>query len=331
MKQSTYWVVRAGAQGELDKTFLKDGLLAIGWTQVGDVGLLKTREKVKAAMAKAYPEHKPGAISVNAGQVFRFAMEMTEGDLIIYPSKIDGHYHLGEVTGPYRFDTSQSKEYPHRRRVKWLKTVGREMLSLGARHEANSIMTVFQVKNYADEFTAILEGKAPEATPEDDDTVQLVQQDIEETTREYALGKLAREMKGYPFQGFVADLLEAMGYRIQRGARGADGGVDLIAYQDPLCLEPPIIKVQVKAEEGTAKDSDIAALLGNLAGNERGLFITLGRFTKDSRVRERQHPNLRLIDGDELLKLVFEYYEQAGARLKSFLPLKRVYIPEDVG
>lgn len=144
------------------------------------------------------------------------------------------------------------------------------------------------------------------------------------------LGKLARDFKGYPFQGFVSDLLEAMGYRVKPGPRGADGGIDLIAYQDPLCIEPPIIKVQVKAEEGTARDSDIAALMGNLAPNERGLFVTLGKFTKESRLRERQHAHLRLIDREELLSLIFEYYEQAGPRLKASVPLKRVYIPEPI-
>ncbi|RYG98322.1 MAG: hypothetical protein EON58_07465 [Alphaproteobacteria bacterium] len=46
--------------------------------------------------------------------------------------------------------------------------------------------------------------------------------------------------------------------------------------------------------------------------NGRGLFITLGRFTNASRLRGRQHPHLRLIYGDELVELIYEYYERAG-------------------
>jgi predicted Mrr-cat superfamily restriction endonuclease len=39
------------------------------------------------------------------------------------------------------------------------------------------------------------------------------------------------------------------------------------------------------------------------------------------------HP-LRLIDGDELVDLIFAHYEQFDSRYKSILPLKRVYVPE---
>jgi restriction system protein len=302
----------------------------IGWGQVGDLSPLKSRDAVRAAMTKLWPDAKRGAISVNAGQVYRFAHEMTVGDFVIYPSKIDGLYHLGRVAGPYRHDPKTSPEYANVRPVEWIRSVKRDQLSLGARHEAGGIMTVFQVRNYADEFLALIQGQDPVTNPEEDPTVAEVKEDIEQTTREYILGKLARDLKGYPLQDFVAELLEAMDYRVDRSGKGADGGIDLVAYQDPLCLEPPVIKVQVKAEEGTAKDSDVAALLGNLAPNERGLFVTLGRFSKDSRRRESQHAQLRLVDGDQLIKLIFEYYERSGTRLKSFLPLKRVYIPDQV-
>jgi restriction system protein len=330
VKPSFLWVIRAGAQGEMDEVFLKKNLLAIGWPAVGDLVSLGTQEKLRAAVAATHQNMKAGAIPVVAGQLRRFAHEMKLGDLVIYPSKIDGRYHLGKVAGPYRHDPSVDVHYCNVRPVEWIKDIARDAVSLGARHESNSTLSVFQVRNYADDFFAALDGVQEPIAAKEDPTVEAVTQDIEETTRDYVLGRLARDLKGYEFQGFIADLLEAMGYRVQQGKRGADGGIDLIAYHDPLCLEPPIIKVQVKAEEGTARDADVAALLGNLAPNERGLFVTLGRFTKDSRLRERQHAHLRLIDGDELLSLIYEHYEKAGTRLKAAVPLKQVYIPEPV-
>lgn len=330
MKPTFLWVVRAGAQGEMDEAFLKSNLVAIGWPALGDLAPLNTRDKMKSAVQKSYPDFADGKVPVVAGQLIRFAHEMKEGDLVLYPSKIDRRFHIGKISGQYRYDPSVSSHYCNVRPVVWLKNIAREAVSLGARHEANSTLTVFQVRNYADEFLAALEKGEIAPVEENDATVEEVQQDIEETTKDYVLGKLARDLKGYPFQGFVSDLLEAMGYRVKPGPKGADGGIDLIAYLDPLCLEPPIIKVQIKSEGGSARDSDVAALLGNLATNERGLFITLGRFTKDSRLRERQHTHLRLIDGEELVRLIFEYYDRGGARLKAAVPLKRVYIPEPV-
>jgi len=38
--------------------------------------------------------------------------------------------------------------------------------------------------------------------------------------------------------------------------------------------------------------------------------------------------NVRLLDGDALLDLVMEHYEELDARYRAEIPLKRVYIPE---
>lgn len=35
-----------------------------------------------------------------------------------------------------------------------------------------------------------------------------------------------------------------------------------------------------------------------------------------------------LIDGEELVDLILEHYEDFDSRYKGFLPLKRVYVPE---
>ena len=39
---------------------------------------------------------------------------------------------------------------------------------------------------------------------------------------------------------------------------------------------------------------------------------------------------LCLIDGNALVKLIFEHYEQFDARYKGLLPLRRVYVPEAI-
>lgn len=38
--------------------------------------------------------------------------------------------------------------------------------------------------------------------------------------------------------------------------------------------------------------------------------------------------NLRLIDGDELVGLIFEYYEDLDPGYQGNIPLRRVYVPE---
>ena len=93
-------------------------------------------------------------------------------------------------------------------------------------------------------------------------------------------------------------------------------------------FEPPIIKVQVKSTDGSIGDPTVSALYGKVSGGEFGLLITLGTFTTQAKSFARSKSNLRLIDGEELVMLILQHYEQFDSRYKGLLPLKRVYVPE---
>jgi restriction system protein len=56
--------------------------------------------------------------------------------------------------------------------------------------------------------------------------------------------------------------------------------------------------------------------------------MLLGSFTPQAKNFARSKSNLRLIDGDELVGLVLQHYEQFDSRYKGLLPLKKVYVPE---
>lgn len=325
------WGIHAGKTGDANTLFLKKSRIAIGWVDMGNMADLPSDwEALKAKVAAAYPDAKPGAIPNNAGQLFRFVHEMKPGDWVVYPCRQERMVYLGEITGPYKYDPKTEPGYPNMRSVKWLKSVPRTHFSQGALYEIGSAMSLFQVKNYADEFRAVIEGKSAPITPvAKDETVEVVTKEIEETTRDFILKRLAQELKGLPLEGFVAHLLECMGYHA-RLTRKNEPSVDIIAHKDQLGIEPPIIKVQVKSSEGTATDKDVSALYGKLSAGEYGLFITLGTFSPASRNFEQGKANLRLIDGDEFVDLILQHYDQFDARHKGLLPLRRVYVPEPI-
>lgn len=325
---TTIWGVHAGKTGDADILFLKHGCVAIGWSGMGDLSKLKPdRESFKAKVAETYPDSKPGAIPTNGGQIFRFVHEMKPGDLVVYPSKRDRLIHVGVITGPYRYEPGEG--YPNRRSVNWVREVPRTHFTQGALYEIGSAMSLFQVKTYAEEFRLAQEGQTAAAPPPaKDETVALVADDIEETTQDFVLKQLAQELKGHPLAHFVAHLLSAMGYRTRVSPEGPDGGVDIIAHKDELGFEPPIIKVQVKSNEGSIGDPVVSALYGKVSSGEFGLLVTLGTFTSAARHFARSKSNLRLIDGSELVQLVLQHYEQFDSRYKGLLPLKRVYVPE---
>ncbi len=328
-KEQNTWGIHAGRTGDADTFFLKKSCVAIGWPEIGNLSALPAdREAFKAAVAKGYPNKKPGAIPNNAGQLIRFVHEMKPGDLVVYPSKRDRQVHIGRVEGEYRYDPKSEPAYPNVRSVKWLRAVPRSQFTQGALYEIGSAMSLFLVKNYAEEFRAAAEGKAAPPPVKEDETVALVSEDIEENTRDFVIKRLAQEFKGHPFAEFVAHLLNSMGYRTRVSAEGPDGGIDIVAHKDELGFEPPIVKVQVKSTEGSIGDPIVSALYGKVGADEFGLLVTLGSFTSQATNFAKSKSNLRLIDGDELVTLVFQHYEQFDSRHKGLLPLRRVYVPE---
>ena len=329
MAETAIWGIHGGKTGDADKLFLHGNCIALGWQLVGDLKVLKPdREAFKAKIAAVYPGKKPGAIPVDAGQLFRFVHEVHIGDLVAYPSKADREIHLGRIEGEYHHVVDTDVTYPQRRSVKWLRSVPRTQFSQGALYSVGSAMSFFLLTNYSDEFREAVEGKATAVPVANDETVAGVSEDIEETTRDFILKTLSQELKGHPFADFIAHLLNAMGYRTRISPEGADGGIDIIAHKDELGFEPPIIKVQVKSRDGCTGDPEVSALYGKLAEREFALFVALGTFTHQARNFARSKANLRLIDGDELVSLVLQHYEKFDSRYKGLLPLKRVFVPE---
>lgn len=330
MKNPVVWGIHAGRMGDADSLFLQNSVIAIGWHEMGDLASIAcNRDSFKSAVAKAYPNVKPGAVPNYAGQLLRFVGEMQIGDLVLYSSIRDRMVHFGRVEGAYVYKPRTSPHYPNQRPVAWLKAIPRTQFTQGALYELGSAMSLFQVKNYADEYRKALEGGIVATPVNQDETVAIVAEDIEENTRDFILKILAQELKGHPLAHFVASLLRTMKYQTRVSPEGPDGGIDIIAHKDELGFEDPIIKVQVKSgDKGTVGDQVVSALYGKVGPKEFGMVVTLGTFTTQAINFAKSKSNLRLIDGSELVDLIISHYEEFDSSYKGMLPLRRVYVPE---
>ena len=309
-----------------DNLFLKGNVIALGWQQIGDLSLIAPdRESFKEKYIAAYPDAKKGSIPTGVGMLFRFCHEVQVGDYIIYPSKIDRMINIGEVTGDYKY-VPDASEYVQQRSVKWLKHVPRMSFSQGSLYEIGSAMSFFMVKNYADEFLAALDkGFAKSISDgEEDDTVGATADDIIESTKDFILKELSRQLKGYDLEQFVADLLQAMGYRTTVSPHGGDSGIDITAYKDEL---PPRILVQVKSQDSDIKETTIQSLKGAMREGDYGLFVTLSNYTKKAQKYLENTPIIRGINGTELVDLILKYYDDLSEKYRKMIPLKMVYIP----
>lgn len=256
--------------------------------------------------------------------LFRFCNEAQVGDYVVFPSKSDRMVNIGEITGSYEYDPSQT-EYARARSVKWLKRVPRKTFDQGPLYEIGSAMTFFSVKNYADYFLSALEDDFTNvANSKEDKTIEVTADEIIERTKDFVLRELSRNLKGFELEYFVANLFQAMGYRTTVSAQGGDSGIDITAYKDEL---PPRILVQVKSQDDNIKESTIQSLKGAMREGDYGVFVTLSDYTKNAKKYLESVPIIRGINGLELVDLILKYYDKLDAKYRKIVPLKMVYIP----
>ena len=219
---------------------------------------------------------------------------MQIGDLVVYPSKMDRMVNLGTIQGNYEFRPSSSDtDGPNRRLVRWIRQIARADFSQGALHEIGSAVTLFQVKNNADEFLAGFEGKPLEGEDVDAETGNAAAAIAEEEIEDFVIKRLKSGLSFRQFEFFVAHLLERMGYHCRVTQASGDGGVDIIAHKDELGFND-IIKVQCKQTVNTIGQPQVSQLYGHVKDNEHGLFVTLGGYSAPAIEFERANQNLRL-------------------------------------
>ena len=170
---------------------------------------------------------------------------------------------------------------------------------------------------------------SPEEEPNDETAekdnamnLDLLESDAREGIRQFIVSK-----SPYEFQDMVAALLRAMDYHTPFIApKGKDGGIDIIAYLDPLGAKTPRIKVQVKHKPETAIGaSEVRALSGVLKAGDIALFVTSGTYSADARNAASGNDKfIRLIDGNDFIDMWQKYYDKMTDDDKNMLPLKRI-------
>lgn len=170
----------------------------------------------------------------------------------------------------------------------------------------------------------IPEEEPNDETAEKDNTMNLdlLESDAREGIRQFIVSK-----SPYEFQDMVAALLRAMDYHTPFIApKGKDGGIDIIAYLDPLGAKTPRIKVQVKHKPETAIGaSEVRALSGVLKAGDIALFVTSGTYSADARNAASGNDKfIRLIDGNDFIDMWQKYYDKMTDDDKNMLPLKRI-------
>lgn len=162
---------------------------------------------------------------------------------------------------------------------------------------------------------------------ESDKSVSVSYEEAKEQAQEKIDAHL-HAMEPYQFQGLVADLLKAIGYHVTWIAPpGKDGGVDILAYTDPLGTQGPRIKVQVKQQCKAVTEPDLKSFMANIGQHDSGIFFCTGGFTKDAEAyaRSQESKRIMLVDSAKLVQLWTDNIPHLSDQAWQRLPLTPIY------
>lgn len=331
---SNTWVVRAGVGNMIAGDVEAKSAVAIGWKELGDCSTISARDQFREKYRLAYPDQSAPKVAVQSGQVFRFCTEIHEGDVVLTPIQATREVLMGVVSEPYRYDPSAiHPDYPHIRPVQWKQKISRDVMSKALRNTIGGTLTVFLVRGHRGEIAALLEaGKAAPAEVGEAELEEEVDFLAEtEAKADDLISDILAHIDWQDFELLVAALLRAMGFRTRLSNRGPDGGYDIIAHPDEFGFETPRIRVEVKHRKQSMGSPEVRSFRATIGPEEHGLYVSTGDFTTDARrVPGQAGRPLTLVNRDEFIRLLCEYYEALEAEYQAMVPLKRVYIPPRV-
>lgn len=151
-------------------------------------------------------------------------------------------------------------------------------------------------------------------------------EDDQDAAREEILDFIA-SMPPFDFQTACASLVEALGHQIDWiSPPGPDGGIDFIAYADPIGASGRRIKGQAKRQQAKQDSADVGAFLSKLRGDDVGVFIAFGGFTKNAKSDARgDERRLILLDGADFVRLWIENYAHLEEDARALLRLQPVW------
>jgi restriction system protein len=327
---SNAWMVRAGQGGYIVEDFIKESVVAIGWSALSDLSAINNRDELKNMVDSAYQEDRPGKRRSNLTQVATFLFDIQPGDTIVSYNPNLREYHIGTIQNKYEYADGLIHDYPHIHRVTWSSKVGRDVLSLRTRNTLGAIQTVFSLNDVIDELNSPAQEKPSTNTDVEglQSEMEQLRQDVISRSHEFIKDRV-QSLSWEDMQDLVSGLLRAMGYQTRVSPPGADRGKDIVASPDGLGLKQPRIRVEVKHRpKETIGAPTIRIFLGALRQGDCGVYVATGGYTKEAHYEaERAQFPVTLVDLDDLVTLLTQHYEKLDMESRAMIPLVQVYWP----
>lgn len=114
-----YWLYQPGEDARLWRSYLKEGLIGLGWDDLGDLTNYNSKEEIVKGLQTIYKTDSSKKNDATANWDFYKTMEV--GDIIIVKKGKRKLLGYGEVVSDYYYDQDRD-EYTSIRDVKWVKS-----------------------------------------------------------------------------------------------------------------------------------------------------------------------------------------------------------------
>jgi len=308
-----YYLVRIGEGSKYTEDAKRGNFVAVGWNEVPNLVELGSLAMIKDSLSQTTYNYTPTQVAVQAGQLYRFGLEMAEGDIVISPFG-RGEYLVGEV-GQYFFNNNpkDSCPYKHRRKANWHDhLILKEDMSTSLAYSAGAILTIFSLDKYATQLDALCAGKTP--TPAEKP----------QGIRDTVLSGLM-DLSGKQFEEFIGHLLQIIGFTAEVTQYAGDKGIDVNGILDAEGVANITLRVQVKRVRNPVGNRAVLALRGALSQSEHACLITLSTFTPQA-IEEAQAPGkvaVKLIDGNDLAGIVLKHFDDIQDEYKEKFGIRR--------
>ena len=111
-----YWVYAPGQGAEMWEEFLSDGIMALGWDEIGDLNAYKSKAEMRRKLQEELGGDTSYKNSVHA--LWQFVHEMKPGDIVFAKRGRTEILGKGIVESEYSYD-EEGGGYPNIRKVRW--------------------------------------------------------------------------------------------------------------------------------------------------------------------------------------------------------------------
>lgn len=306
------WMLRPTPHGiDRAKEFLNggfsdlgNGLLAVGWPNIGNLDNAQSRIAIKERILTHYKKYSPNALGAAAGTIYRFKEEIQIGDIVLMP--VGQAVHIGRVASDYYYVPSLDsgeEGYCHQRAVEWLfekKAISRSLLTGRLFNALKGRQTLVGLN--IEDVNELIENKRYLFTEEN---VQALKQEYLKKLQEYKIiginPSTFEDAVRIVMQNYFPGLL-------RQSTRGSEtGDTDLLA-EIPGGLK---IRIQVKYYNGDLGDQPVTQVADSMDMEDVGYVVTSGEIGERAiKEAEKQLLNngkrIRFIDGKEFVDLLFE-------------------------